>query len=204
MEIIIGDKEYPIKDLTIEQYQLLNSLDNIGDIELIAIMTGVSREELKKAKITDLSFVAKFLRSEMMYQDDIGTLDLVVDFHGVKYGLIKPTELTYDEFVNLEVFMAEDPIDLLKIATHLYKPLKTDEIGENRKLIDYSLDECLGRMDTFKKFPMKNVLSGLFFCVHLGQILTEDLLGSMENKMKSKLEQVKLLNLQGKKLSNLS
>jgi hypothetical protein len=201
MEIIVGDKEYPILDLTIEQYELLKSVDNIEDIQLIAIMTGAPIETLKKAKITDLAFAAKFLRSEMAFQEDIGTLDLVVDFHGKKYGLIKPLEMSYDEFVNLEIFMAQEPLDLLKISTHLYKPLKTDDIGENRKLIDYDLQECMDRMETFKKFPIKKVMSALFFLINLGQTLMEDLIGSTETKLKA-TEFVMKTNLPVKKLSN--
>ncbi len=201
MEIIVGDKEYPILDLTIEQYQLLQGVDKITDIQLIAVMTGAPVEELKKAKMTDLSFAAKFLRSEMAFQEDIGSLDLVVDFHGVKYGLIKPIEMSYDEFVNLEIFMSQEPLDLVKIATHLYKPLKTDEIGENRKLIDYDLQECLDRMEKFKKFPIKKVMSALFFLTSLGQTLMEDLIGSTETKLKA-TDFVMKTNLPVKKLSN--
>jgi len=185
MEIIVGDKEYKVKDITLSQYELLKSVENISDLQLIAVMTGAPVEELKKAKLTDITFVSKFLRGQMLLQDEIEAPQEVVVFNGKKYGLIKPHDITYDEFVNLEVFMAEDPVDLVKITTHLYKPLKTDDVGENRKLIDYDLQECLDRMPEFKNFPLKTTLSALFFLTYLGKTLMDYLLGSMESQMKS-------------------
>lgn len=181
MKIQIGETEYPIRDLTIEQYMVLNQIKELDDLDFVALMTGAPKDILKKVKVQDLLFASKYLKNDIAFQDEIGELDLVVEVNGVRYGLIKPSEMTFDEFVNLEIFMAEKPLDLPKIAVHLYRPVKDDYIGENRNLIEYDLQECLSRMDEFKKhFPIKKLMSALFFLITFGKTLTDNLLEFME------------------------
>ncbi len=97
------------------------------------MMTGAPLEEVKQAPFTQVSFVAKMLMTE--WQTTETPLQIVVDFKGKKYGLIKPSQLSYEEWINLEVFMAESPLDLVKLSTHLYKPLSSNKEGEDRELI---------------------------------------------------------------------
>lgn len=189
MKIQIGDNDYSVRDLTIHQYETLKDREDISDIDFICLMTGVDKNLLKQAKATDIIFVAKFLKSEVLFQDEIGELELTLEIDGTLYGLIKPVEMTFDEFINLEIFLAEKPLNLAKIATHLYRPLKDEYIGEKRNLIDYDLQECMDRMELFnKQFPIKKLMSALFFLISFGKILTEDLLVSMET-MKTEQEQ---------------
>jgi hypothetical protein len=189
MKIQIGDTDYSVRDLTILQYETLKDREDISDIDFICLMTGVDKNILKQTKMTDIIFVSNFLRSEVVFQDEVGELELTLEIDGTLYGLIKPSELTFDEFINLEIFMAEKPLDLPKIATHLYRPLKDEYIGEKRNLVDYDLQSCLDRTETFKKhFPIKKLMSALFFLISFGKILTEDLLVSMET-MKIEVEQ---------------
>jgi len=181
MKIQIGETEYPIRDLTIEQYMVLNQIKELDDLDFVALMTGAPKDILKKVKVQDLLFAVRYLKNDIAFQDEISELDLVIEVNGVRYGLIKPSEMTFDEFVNLEIFMAEKPLDLPKIAVHLYRPVKDDYIGENRNLIEYDLQECLSRMDEFKKhFPIKKLMSALFFLITFGKTLTDNLLEFME------------------------
>lgn len=190
MKVVLGKKEYGILPITIEQYELLKTNPDIKATELITMMTGAPIEEVKQAPFTQVSFVAKMLMTEWS-NTETTPLNLVVDFKGVKYGLIKPSQLSYEEWINLEVFMAESPLDLTKLAVHLYKPLLNDKIGEDRELIPYSMDECLSRQNDFKHFPITNLFSALFFLTTFVQELIKVSLSSMamkatENKVKDK------------------
>ena len=190
MKIQIGETEYPIRDLTIEQYLVLNEIKELDDLDFVALMTGAPKDLLKKVKVQDLLFAVKYLKNDITYQDEIGELDMVIEVNNVLYGLIKPSEITFDEFVNLEIFMAEKPLDLPKIAVHLYRPVKDDFIGENRNLIDYDLQECLDRIPEFKKhFPIKKLMSALFFLITFGKTLTDNLLEFMETTKTEKKTQ---------------
>jgi hypothetical protein len=182
MKVVLGKKEYGILPITIEQYELLKDNKDIKATELITMMTGAPIEEVKQAPFTQVSFVAKMLMNEWS-NTETTPLNLVVDFKGVKYGLIKPSQISYEEWINLEVFMAESPLDLTKLAVHLYKPLSNDKIGEDRELIPYSLDECMGRVNDFRQFPITNLFSALFFLTTFVQELMKVSLSSMETKM---------------------
>ena len=193
MTIILDEKEYPVKDLTIEQYEALKKSPNINEIEIIHILTDAPLEEIKSAPFHQVKFISKVLMSEWATDGDVSELELVVLFNGNKYGLIQPSKISYEEWINLEVFLAEDPLDLIKLATHLYRPLKNDKVGEFRELIPYSLDECMERMEEFKKFPVKKLMSALFFLSVFAQTYTENFLSSMETKMKKQTTQPKII-----------
>ena len=203
MKVVLGKKEYGVLPITIEQYELLKTNPDIKPTELITMMTGAPIEEVKQAPFTQVSFVAKMLMTEWS-NTDTTPLNLVVDFKGVKYGLIKPAQLSYEEWINLEVFMAESPLDLVKLATHLYKPLSNDKIGEDRELIPYSMDECNARQNDFKHFPITWLFSSLFFLTTFVQELTKASLSYMETKTienKTK-DKVKTKILRQKKSNN--
>ena len=182
MKVVLGKKEYGILPITIEQYELLKDNKDIKATELITMMTGAPIEEVKQAPFTQVSFVAKMLLNEWS-NTETTPLNLVVDFKGVKYGLIRPSQLSYEEWINLEVFMAESPLDLTKLAVHLYKPLSNDKFGEDRELIPYSLDECMGRVNDFRQFPITHLFSALFFLTTFVQELMKVSLSSMETKV---------------------
>lgn len=181
MKVVLGKKEYGVLPITIEQYELLKNNPDIKPTELITMMTGAPIEEVKQAPFTQVSFVSKYLMNEWV-SNETSPLNLAVDFKGRKYGLIKPSQISYEEWINLEVFMAESPLDLVKLSTHLYKPLINDKVGEDRELIPYSLDECMGRQNDFKQFPITWLFGALFFLTTFVQELTKTSLSSMVMK----------------------
>jgi hypothetical protein len=204
MKVVLDNKEYPVKPITIEQYLLLKNNTEIKDFELIHLLTGAPLEEVKQAPFTDVKFVAKMLLSEWSEIETTSPLDLVIVFNKKKYGLIKPSQISYEEWINLEVFMAESPLDLVKLATHLYKPLASDKVGDDRELIKYSLDECMARQNEFKDLPIKTLFSALFFLAVFVQALTERFLLSMETKKteKTNKEETKPVIIHKKKSNN--
>jgi hypothetical protein len=187
MKLVIDNKEYPIKPISIADYEYFtDNQGEIDDLDLVHRFTDCSIEELKKAKYSDIKFIAKMIMGRFGSDEDKGKLDLVFELDGIRYGLIKPSELSYEEWVNLEVFMAQDPIDLSLISTHLYKPLKSDKIGDERELIPYDLNECQSRIELFReKVPMSRVVAAFFFIATFVQKLTESFLASTEAKMKT-------------------
>lgn len=203
MKVILGSKEYGVLPITIEQYELLKNNQEIKPVELIAMMTGAPVDEIKQAPFHQISFVSNYLMNEWISGEST-PLNLVVDFKGVKYGLIKPSQISYEEWINLEVFMAESPLDLTKMATHLYKPLTNNKIGDDRELIPYSLDECMGRVNDFKNFPISWLFGALFFLTTFVQELTKASLLSMETKMteNNKKDKAKPKILRQKKSNN--
>jgi len=204
MKLVIDEKEYNIKPLTIDDYIYFSKKENqdIKDLDLLLRFTDAPKSELVKLPFHKINFVASVIRSDFGGDDDYGTLDLVITHKGKKYGLIKPSEISYEEWVNLEVFLAQSPLNFKLIAAHLYKPLKSDKVGDERELIDYDLTECESRVYDFGDLPMGHFTSALFFLTTFAQKLTEGLVGSMANKLKMKKKLNELKTEQKKKFYN--
>jgi hypothetical protein len=100
--------------------------------------------------------------------------------------------------------MAESPLDLTKLAVHLYKPLSSNKEGDDRELIPYSMDECLSRQNDFRQFPITHLFSALFFLTTFVQELTKVSLSSMETKLieNNKKDKTKTKILRTKKSNN--
>lgn len=202
MKVIFDNKEFEIKSLTIEQYSAIKDNPNINDIQLIHLLTDIPIDEIKEAPMTDVKFVAKMILGQFSNATEASELPLVVNIDGINYGLIKLSKLTYEEWINLEVFFSQSPLDLARLATHFYRPTMNDKIGEERELIKYSLDECMSREELFrKKFQMNWLMAAVFFLQTFVKILTEDFLSSTQNKKKNGTKIPPLPNL--KKSSNL-
>lgn len=204
MKLVIDTKEYNIKPLTIDDYIYFSRVENqdIKDLELLIRFTDAPKKELVKLPFHKINFIASMIRSDFAGDDDFGSLDLVITHKGKKYGLIKPSEISYEEWVNLEVFMAQSPLNYKLLMTHLYKPLKSDKVGDERELIDYDLTECESRVYDFGELPMGNFTSALFFLITFAQKLTQSLVGSMESKMKMKTKLNEMKQQQKKKFYN--
>lgn len=197
MKIVLNDVDYDIKPLTIEQYLALKENQDINEIEIIAMMTGAPVELIRQAPMAEVKFVSRMLLSELAAAEDLSPLVLDLEFKGVEYGLIKPSKMSYEEWINMEVFMAQKPVNLLKLATHLYRPLKSKKYGDDRELVPYNLDECTEREDVFKSFPVNVCMSALFFLTTFAKTLTDDFLSSTQNKKSINAE--KMRNLYPKK-----
>jgi len=185
MEVVLGKKTYEVKPVTIRQYKELEANAQISDIDLIHMLTGARKEDIIKAPMAEVKFVAAVLKSEWGAELDKTPLELTIEFNGKLYGLIIPSQISYGEWINLEVFMARSPVDIVLLATHLYRPQTSDKIGDERELIDYDLGECQLRMEEFMDFPIRSVMSALFFLTTFAQELIKTSLSFTETKMKN-------------------
>jgi|694.fasta_scaffold84296_3 hypothetical protein len=202
MKVVFEKKEYDIKSLTIEQYSAIKDNPNISEVQLIHLLTDIPVSEVMEAPMTDVKFVAQMLLGQYSTATEASELPLVIQIDGLNYGLMRPSKLSYEEWINLEVFFSQSPMDLTKLATHFYRPTINDKIGEERELIPYSLEECQSRENLFrKKFQMNWLMAAVFFFQTFVKILTEDSQSSfLKNKKNNKIYQT-LQNL--KKSSNL-
>lgn len=191
MKLVLDDKEYEVKPITIRQYMEMDMIGDMSDIDLIHYFTGAPKQDIIDAPFQQVKFIAGVLKSEYGASEDLSKLNLVYEFNGKRYGLIKPSQISYGEWINFEVFLAQKPINLPLLATHLYRPCVDDKIGDDRELIKYDLKECQDRMEEFMEFPVSVVLSALFFLTTFAQKLTENFLSSSETKVNKKKASLK-------------
>jgi len=183
MRVVLDDKTYDVLEIGLDKYEFLLKLEEMKDPQVISFLTNAPLEEVKNAPFADVKFVSQMVKSKFyeMYNDT--PLELTYTHHGVHYGLIIPSKITFEEWVNLEIFMASSPLDLPLIAAHLYKPLRSDKQGDERELWDYSLDECERRArNEFKDFPVRIFNSALFFFTTFVMEYTKIILSSLETK----------------------
>jgi hypothetical protein len=180
MKVVFDGTDYDIKPLTISQYQTIMDNPNISDVDIISLFTDIPREEIQQAGFADVKFVAQSLRGDWAGLDSDLPLNLTYTFEGKHYGVIQPSKISFEEWINLEVFFAQNPLNLPLLASHFYKPLSSNKQGEDRELEKYSLSECMSRASEFGRFPIKVFLPALFFFVSFLQELTQNTLLSSE------------------------
>lgn len=183
MRIVLDDKDYDLVEIGLDKYDFLQKLGDMKPAQAIAFLTNAPLEEVKKAPFADVKFVSDVVRSKFLEKYNDTPLELTYTHKGVNYGLIIPTKISFEEWVNLEIFMASTPLDLPLVAAHLYKPLRSDKQGDERELWDYSLDECERRAkNEFKDFPVRIFNSALFFFTTFVMEYTKIILSSLETK----------------------
>jgi hypothetical protein len=183
MRVVLDDKDYDLIEIGLDKYDFLQKLEDMKPPQVISFLTNAPLEEVKKAPFADVKFVSDVVKSKFYEMYNETPLELTYTHHGVNYGLMIPSKISFEEWVNLEIFMASQPLDLPLIAAHLYKPLRSDNQGHERELWDYSLDECERRAkNEFKDFPIRIFNSALFFFTTFVMEYTKNILSSLETK----------------------
>jgi len=183
MRVVLDDKDYDLIEIGLDKYDFLQKLEDMKPAQVISFLTNAPLEEVKKAPFADVKFVSDVVKSKFYEMYNETPLELTYTHHGVNYGLMIPSKISFEEWVNLEIFMASQPLDLPLIAAHLYKPLRSDNQGHERELWDYSLDECERRAkNEFKDFPIRIFNSALFFFTTFVMEYTKNILSSLETK----------------------
>ena len=183
MRVVLDDKDYDLIEIGLDKYDFLQKLEDMKPAQVISFLTNAPLEEVKKAPFADVKFVSDVVKSKFYEMYNETPLELTYTHHGVNYGLMIPSKISFEEWVNLEIFMASQPLDLPLIAAHLYKPLRSDNQGHERELWDYSLDECERRSkNEFKDFPVRIFNSAIFFFTTFVMEYTKNILSSLETK----------------------
>jgi hypothetical protein len=183
MRVVLDDKDYDLIEIGLDKYDFLQKLEDMKPAQVISFLTNAPLEEVKKAPFADVKFVSDVVKSKFYEMYNETPLELTYTHNGVNYGLMIPSKISFEEWVNLEIFMASQPLDLPLIAAHLYKPLRSDNQGHERELWDYSLDECERRAkNEFKDFPVRIFNSAIFFFTTFVMEYTKNILSSLETK----------------------
>jgi hypothetical protein len=183
MRVVVNDRDYTIREIGLDQYEFLLKLEEMKDPQVISFLTDAPVEEVKTYPFGDVKFVSQMIKNHYYEIYTNTKLELTYTHNGVNYGLIIPSKISFEEWVNLEVIMADEKLDYPLIAAHLYKPLRSEKQGDERELWDYSLQECQTRsQNEFKDFPVRIFNSALFFFTTFVMEYTKITLSSLETK----------------------
>lgn len=187
MNVVVNDRDYKIKELGLDKYEFLMKIDDMKDPQVISFLTDAPIEEVKKYPFNNVSFISNMIKNEYFNLYSNTPLELTYTHRGIHYGLIIPSKISFAEWINLEVFMASEPINLHLLAAHLYKPLVSSKQGNDREILEYSLQECEERSKgDFTDFPIRIFNSALFFFTTFVMEYTKLTLSFMETKQTEK------------------
>ena len=192
MKVLLGDKEYELDGITIDQYEKVKNFEgDMTDADFISILTGIEKKEIREATIQQINFVSKFLNTYYQQQTDRTPLKQLIRYKDNVLGLQKPSTMSWGCFSDLEVLTSQKPLNLRLIASILYRPCETYNIETlSSKLIKYNYEECMERSEQMGDFKIGDVLSSLFFFIKFGKIHIDKQADYME-KQKKKMGSVR-------------
>lgn len=166
-------KDYEVKEPTISTWSKLQALKDFTDmtdwsIEVIAMSTGLTVEQIKDGRWADIMLVATNITNYFLSQGN--KFHKEFEFKGVKYGFIDLNNLTFGEFIDLDTYLSKPPVQRQK-ELHIQMALLYREIGEDGKLVKYDGSKVGERAELFKDLPIIYVQGALSFFFHLERVL---------------------------------
>ncbi len=201
MNVVLDDITYDYIEIGLDKYDFIQKLEDMKPAQIISLLTNAPLDMVKKAPFADVKFVSNVVKNSFYEKFYNTPLELTYTHKGKHYGLIIPSRISFEEWINLEVMIADDKLNLPLIASHLYKPLSSDKQGEDRELMEYSYQECEKRAkEDFSNFPLRIFNSALFFFTSFVMEYTKNILSSLEMK---ETEQNQEKNINQEKQNNL-
>ena len=187
LTIKLGDQmvDMPM-DFSYPQWMRLRSLgDNVDNVSLISVCSGLDASLIKKAKVKQIEEISEVLTR--FYFSGKGTSEIVLTFthHGVEYGLQTDfSKLSFGAWVDLEVYSSEDiEKNIPKILSLMYYPIKKWK-GKKYLLEEYSDELCAETAEAFEDIPIKIWWGFSTFFLLFVEKYTENIQNSMNTKMK--------------------
>lgn len=168
-------KDYEVKEPTISQWhELMITKDlmtsNDYNLNLIEIITGLSRDEIRNAPADDIRLASAGLSRFLMSVDS--RFHETFTFKDVEYKFIDLNNLTFGEFVDIDTFLSRpDSVkskEMNFFMALLYRPLVDGKISP------YIPSEVSVRAELFKDLPMKYLNGASSFFFHLENILSDN------------------------------
>ena len=193
IKVQLGETDYEINGLTIDQWEEINKWQeeetNWTNSDLISLILNVETDTIRQATIQQINFVGNFLQQFVIDKSQKGPLKKLIKYGDQMLGLLKPSNLTYGEYVDLETLMALKPLNLKHISAILYRPTleHNEETGES-KIVPYNYEECVTRSEEMGDMFMADVMGAIFFLVKYNQQLVEDIHEYTVNQLKKETE----------------
>lgn len=184
--ITYNGKDYEVKEPTIETWAKLMAIKDWSDenefsISLIAALSGLSEEDIKKASWDDIVEASQILTEYMLQDGKRFYKEFVIDEQ--IYRFIDLSNLSFGEFVDIDSFL-QKPEHEKKAEMHLLMAMFYREVGPDGKILEYDAGKLESRAEKFKKLPVKYVNGASTFFLRLEKILQEGIPPSFLKKTK--------------------
>jgi hypothetical protein len=165
----IEKKEYRFKDITLARYYelqaILGSPDEDSRFEIASILTDCPVEDLKSLKYHEWDLIWETTNAVITSMSSTTeSIQPIIEFKGVEYGLPAIEDLTVGEFADLDIIMASQNPEkrMAEIAAILYRPIQSRE-GEDIVLEKYDTAGFKKRAKAFEHLPLTAIRSANAF-----------------------------------------
>ena len=178
-------KDYEVKEPTIETWGKLMAIKDWSDekefsVSLIAALSGLSDEDIRKASWDDIVEASQILTHYMLEDGKKFYRDIV--FEEQVYRFIDLGNLSFGEFVDIDTFL-QKPEHEKKAEMNLLMAMFYREVHDN-KIDEYDASKLEQRAEKFKKLPVKYVNGASTFFLRLEKTLQEGIPPSLLKKVK--------------------
>lgn len=183
--IVFDGKEYEVQEPTIELWNQLNTLKDLGDqrdfiLTLISLATGLEVKEIEQANWQGVYDTSLYLTDYFLQQGDKFYNEF--EFKGKKYRFMDLENMTFGEFIDIDSFLSQEQskrqANMNNLMALLYR-----EVGEDDKLIPYNANDVKERQQIFKGLPVKYLKGSVGFFLRLESILHQSSRSYLTRKM---------------------
>lgn len=171
--IVFDSKEYEVQEPTIELWNQLNTLKDLGDerdfiLTLISLATGLQVKEIEEANWEGVYETSRYLSQYFLNQPDKFYNEF--EFKGKKYRFMDLENMTFGEFIDIDSFLSQEQskrqANMNMLLALLYR-----EVGPDGKIIPYNGGDVKDRAQIFRALPVKYLRGAVGFFLRLENIL---------------------------------
>jgi len=179
-----------IETPTIGQYYAIQDwlilTDQTGaQLELISILSGASKEELKELDAVTFTRLWTQCAEGPLSALVSTSFESTLSIDGVQYGFIDLAKLTIGELADMDTLKAHPQVDkqLHKMMAILYR-----ELDENGIPVGYTIDGFNRRAELFlNRMKISHVIAAIDFFFHITKVCLKDMMASLELTMQQTL-----------------
>jgi len=171
--IVFDEKEYEVPEPTIELWNQLNTLKDLGTerdfiLTLISLTTGLSVEDIEQANWEGVYETSKYLSEYFLEQGDRFYNEF--EFQGKQYRFMDLENMTFGEWIDIDSFLSQEQ-SKRQANMNMLMALLYREVGADGKIIPYNGVDVKDRAIIFKRLPVKYLRGSVGFFLRLGNIL---------------------------------
>lgn len=155
-------------EVSIGQFQEIHSIDKDNKnkaLEIISILVNEDIEDIRSYDIKSISSISHHLSWVEKLPNENKQKD-TISIDGIDYGLIKFSDMTGGEWIDMEGYLEDSITNLHKIVALFYRPILTILNDGSLILEDYDTKTASARAELFKeKLNVEDVYGVIvFFC----------------------------------------
>lgn len=181
----IGLNKYEFKEISLRTYYklqdvLANPVDG-AEYQIVECLTGCPAATLLRLKYTDWLMVWEEAQLQITtLVGNTSSINPVMTFKGVKYGLPSIENLTVGEFADLDLILADKNSErrLEDIAAIVYRPIISQK-GNVLELTPYDIEGFKERKEAFLDLPISAIKSANSFFLQYANLSLKNTVDSL-------------------------